>query len=101
MPNRRMGNGEMTKEPTLTALEPVEVLRQVIEIVDMFEDENMRMASDTIFLNTALKLRRITEADDLTELTTADGHQHVVINMTARMIGDAIRERFGLPPKED
>jgi hypothetical protein len=76
-----------------------EVLRQVLEIVDMFENENMRMAADTILCNPALDSRRMGPAD-LAEHLTTDGHIHTAMHAAAHLIGDAIRERFGLPPKE-
>jgi hypothetical protein len=82
-------------------LEPHDVLSQVLEIVDMFEDENMRMAADTLLVNPALAWRRVSGPADLTEHFTAETHMHTAMFHAARLIGDAIRERFGLPAKED
>jgi hypothetical protein len=66
----------------------------------------MRMSADILFHNpafkTALALEQIAPDDDeLAELIGADGNMHVVMTMAAQMIGAAIRECFGLPPKED
>ena len=84
----------------MTTPEPPDVLRQVLEIVDMFEDENMLMAVDTIHCNPRLDKRRHT-LDDLDELMTASTRAYIWQREAARKIGDAIRERFGLPPKQD
>jgi hypothetical protein len=78
-----------------------DLLRQVLELIDMFEDENMRMAADTIHINPALDMRRVSGPADLVDKITAEGHMHVAMMHAARTIGEAIRERFGLPPKKD
>jgi hypothetical protein len=83
----------------MPTLEPRDVLKEVLEIVDMFEDENMRMAADTILINPALDRRRVSGPEDLLAKITAEGHIYTVQMMAARTIGDAIRERFGLPAK--
>ena len=83
----------------MTALEPHEILRQVLEIIDLFEDENMRMAGDTVLINP--KARCVSKPADLEKHYTAETHMHVAMNHAARMIGDAIRAKFDLPAKED
>ena len=84
----------------MTELELLDILKQVLEIVDLFEDENKLMTVDTILCNPRLDKRRHT-LDDLDELMTADTRAHVAMCEAARMIGDAIRAKFGLPAKED
>jgi len=75
-----------------------DVLKQVLEIVDMFADENMRMAYDTILKNSALRVR----GDEVTiDRMSGEGIAHTAMFRAAQLIGDAIRERFGLPPKQD
>ena len=87
------------------ALDRLDVLNQVLEIVDMFEDENLRMAADIVQSNPVarrLALSGVTPDDDeLAKLHGEVGNMHVAIVHGARMIGDAIREKFGLPPKKD
>jgi len=82
-----------------------DVLRQVLEIVDMFEDENRLMVTDILYRNPAarrLVLSGVTPEDaEIAELCGEVGNMHIAITLGARMIGAAIRDRFGLPPKDE
>jgi hypothetical protein len=87
----------------MTAPQPksaADALRQVLEIVDMFEEEDRRMAADTVLLNPALDRSRLSGPVDLAYFTE-ETHTHTAICLAAGLIGDAIREKFGLPKKED
>ena len=75
-----------------------DVLRQVLEIVDMFEDENMRMAADAVILN--LNQRRASGPADLIEHFAVETDTHAAMMHCARLIGDTIRQKFGIPTKE-
>jgi hypothetical protein len=81
--------------------EPHDVLRQVLEIVDLFEDENSEICTDIL-----LHDRRTSSARDwpdnaeLAVMLGEVGLVHVAIVHAAQMIGDAIRAKFGLPAKD-
>ena len=84
--------------------DPSDVLKEILEIVDMFEDENNSIAGDTILLNPALNPCRTTGDARLdaerAEKLTAEMFIHTGMLHAARQIGVAIRERFGLPVKD-
>ena len=78
-----------------------EVLRQVLEIVDMFEDENLEISSDIVTTHPTLRREIVMYGKlrhDCVERRWAEDHAETA--MAARMIGAAIREKFGLPPKK-
>jgi hypothetical protein len=84
-----------------------DVLRQVLEIVDMFDEENRRMALDILYCNPNARRFTVSPPDanpNDTELDELDGQAaniHAATSRAAKMIGDAIRKRFGLPAKAD
>jgi len=88
--------------------EPRDVLQQVLEIVDLFEDENMRMAADILDRLSqedrhSVMKGKIPESGLSGELlvVVSSVDIHAARTRTARNIGDAIRAKFGLPAKEE
>jgi hypothetical protein len=96
-----MSEGQETK--TLSALEAV---AECLRICDMFADENMEMATDTLMH--PVKLRQFMDGwhtmSDVEMVTfdklSMEGIVHSSQAHAARDIAKAIRERFGIvPPK--
>lgn len=85
-----------------------DAIAECLRICDMFADENIRMADDTIMSDPLLaRLRARRRGLDVQPLTAADfslcvelqidGCVHSAMHHAAKNIGDAIRERFNLP----
>jgi hypothetical protein len=71
-----------------------EVLKQVLAIVDMFEDENRLMSID-------IAVKEIEEGGGIVPNEPGiDRLMQTAMEYAARQIGDAIRARFNLPAKE-
>lgn len=88
-----------------------EAISECLRICDMFADENIRMAQDTIMADPLLSASRdrrngipvptLTASDlALCDQLQIDGCVYSAMHHAAKNIGDAIRERFGLPKNE-
>jgi hypothetical protein len=76
--------------------EATEAIEEVLRIVDMFADENREMGTDTVLSRATGALTDVrAEEQELLGLTHCGAYHG------AKNIGNAIRERFGLPARED
>jgi hypothetical protein len=91
-----------------------DILRQVLEIVDEFEDETMRMGGDILERTPANRRRLVLDGVTLDGAEKLDAEEfakifgasvslnvHMIQAQTAMNIGNAIRKKFGLPPRQD
>lgn len=89
-----------------------EAVAECLRICDMFADENIRMADDTIMMDPLLSRVRdnrrglavapMTDGEwALCEKLQIDGCVHSAMYHAAKNIGDAIRERFSLPKQRE
>lgn len=89
-----------------------EAIAECLRICDMFADENLRMAEDTVMMDPLLsRLRNRRRGDAVEPLDATDialcerleieGCIHSSMHHAAKNIGDAIRERFNLPKQDE
>jgi hypothetical protein len=89
--------------PDLRSITAPDVLEQVLEIIDSFEDESRRMAAETVTPWSLDSRQEQTMREVIKRLNNETCH-HLATADIARQIGDLIRRHFvhfGLPAKKN